>query len=127
LFRISCFEFRVLKTSKDPRHQRRIKIIKDLYQFSFQKKSSYKPAKKIIKNLEKIDRAIQKAARQWPIRKLNKIDLAILRLSVFELKIEKKAPPKVVIDEAVELAKTFGSNKSAKFVNGVLGFLLKSH
>jgi N utilization substance protein B len=56
---------------------------------------------------------------------LNKIDLAILRLAVFELIIENSQPPKVIIDEAVELAKEFGSESSSKFVNGVLGTILK--
>lgn len=114
-----------MKTFRDPRHQRRIKIVKGLYQYSFQKKYSHALIKKIIASLNKIDKSIEKAAQQWPIEKLNKIDLAILRLAVFELKIEKKAPPKVTIDEAIELAKEFGSHKSPKFINGVLGFLLR--
>lgn len=71
-----------------------------------------------------IDKKIQKSAQEWPLEKIAKIDLAILRLAVSEL-TEKKEPPKVVIDEAVELAKEFGNEKSAKFVNGVLGTILK--
>ena len=67
---------------------------------------------------------IQKAAPAWPIDKLNRIDLAILRLAVFEL-TRSDTPPKVVIDEAVELAKEFGSEASASFVNGVLGTIYK--
>jgi len=115
-----------LKTPTDPRHQQRIKLIKDLYQYSFQKKYSHPKSKKIINALPKIDALIEKAAPEWPVNKLNKIDLAILRLAVFELKIDKKAPPKVTIDEAVELAKEFGAQNSPKFINGVLGFLLKN-
>jgi N utilization substance protein B len=53
------------------------------------------------------------------------VDLAILRLAVFELLVEDKEPPKVIIDEAVEIAKLYGSHSSAKFVNGVLGTILK--
>lgn len=60
----------------------------------------------------------------WPVEKLNRIDLAILRLAIYELGNEK-IPPKVVIDEAVELAKEFGSENSSSFVNGVLGTIYK--
>jgi len=66
---------------------------------------------------------ISKAAPTWPVEKLNKVDLAILRLAIYELKIKKKTPPKVIIDEAVELAKKYGADNSSKFVNGALGSL----
>ena len=72
-----------------------------------------------------IDEKIAHVAPEWPLPKISKIDLAILRLAVTEL-VEKKEPPKVIIDEAVELAKQFGNDNSAKFVNGVLGTILKS-
>ena len=74
---------------------------------------------------QSIDSAIQTAAPEWPIEKIAKIDLAILRLAVCELIIEKKEPPKVIIDEAIELAKTYGNENSPKFINGVLGTILK--
>ncbi len=77
-------------------------------------------AKKIIEAKDVLDSKIQKAAPAWPIDKLNRIDLAVLRLAVYELENED-TPPKVVIDEAVELAKEFGSESSSSFVNGVLG------
>lgn len=77
-------------------------------------------AKEIIKKKEKIDNQIKEAAPSWPIENLNKIDLNILRLGIYELNKEE-IPPKVVIDEAVELAKEFGSESSPSFVNGVLG------
>ena len=70
------------------------------------------------------NKKIAEAAPQWPTEKLNKIDLAILRLATHELQ-DTKTPPKVVIDEAVELAKEFGSESSPSFVNGVLGTILK--
>ena len=79
----------------------------------------------VLKNIEDIDQKIQAAATAWPIEKLNKIDLAILRLAVYELD-EGKEPPKVVIDEAVEIAKEYGSEASSSFVNGVLGKIYKS-
>lgn len=70
--------------------------------------------------MKKIDKIITKAAPAWPIDKINKIDLAILRFAVYEL-MEKVTPQKVVIDEAVEIAKEYGSESSSSFVNGVLG------
>ena len=116
-----------MKTPLDPRHQRREKVIKNLFRWSFQKKQiiKNKVAQKIIKKLDKVDKIIKEAAPDWPIQQINKIDLAILRLAVYELIIEAKEPPKVVIDEAIELAKAYGSEKSASFVNGVLGTVFK--
>ena len=81
-------------------------------------------AKLILEKKVKIDNQIKKAAPAWPIDKLNRIDLAILRLSVYEL-LFTDTPPKVVIDEAVEIAKEFGAESSPSFVNGVLGTILK--
>lgn len=115
-----------MKTARDPRHQHRRKIIRKLYTFSFQHrpKSQDQDIKPIIENLKIIDKPLEKAAPDWPVEKLNKIDLAILRLALWELLIKKSVPPKVVIDEAVELAKEFGAENSPKFVNGVLGTIL---
>ena len=80
----------------------------------------------IIKNIKEIDKVIEECAPEWPIEQIAVIDKTILRLSVFELTHEKNIPPKVVINEAVELAKSYGSESSSKFVNGVLGTLFKS-
>lgn len=111
-----------MKTAKDPRHQEREEKVQRLYEYSFRNKKTVKTQiSPVIKNLEQIDAFISAAAPSWPIDKLNKIDLAILRLAVYELKIEGKNPPKVIIDEAIELAKRFGSESSSKFVNGALG------
>lgn len=110
-----------MKTAKDPRHLIRIKVIKSLFAESFAEQKYLPDLVKIInKNKIEIDDIIQKSAPTWPIENLNKIDLAILRLAVYELK-EGQVPPKVIIDEAVELAKEFGSENSASFINGVLG------
>lgn len=79
----------------------------------------------IIAALPKIDLEIAKAAPEWPIDKIAKTDLAVLRLACFELS-EAKEPPKVVIDEAIELSKEFGNDNSPKFINGVLGTILKA-
>lgn len=113
-----------MKTARDPRHQQREKKVQLLYQYSFQPEKTKDPLiAPIIKHLSQIDEMIGQAAPSWPIEKLNKIDLAILRLAAWELKLEKKVPPKVAIDEAVELAKKYGSENSPKFINGALGAL----
>ncbi len=80
----------------------------------------------LVAALSVIDEKIGSAAPEWPVDKIAKIDLAILRLATYELIIEKKEPPKVIIDEAIELGKEFGNDNSAKFINGVLGTILKS-
>lgn len=116
-----------MKTLSDPRHKKREKIIKKLYQYGFgQKGETPKLILPIIKDLKKVDKIISRCAPEWPIEKLNKIDLAILRLALYELMIDKKNPVKVVIDEAIELGKQYGSENSPKFVNGVLGTALKN-
>ena len=75
----------------------------------------------VIQNKEKIDENIQSFAPAWPVEQLPVIDRNILRLAIFEILIDNKVPIKVAINEAVELAKTFGADSSSKFVNGVLG------
>ena len=79
--------------------------------------------KKSIEKLSEIDQNIEKFAPEWPIEKMTIIDRNILRLGIFELLFSSETPPKVVINEAIEIAKTFGSPNSPKFVNGVLGAL----
>lgn len=115
-----------MKTPFDPRHLKRRSLVKRLFAQTFVKQESADLTEKaILNNQQKIDKLIQTAASEWPIEKINKVDLAILRLAVYELKITKKEPPKVIIDEAIELAKEFGSESSPAFVNGTLGTLLK--
>ena len=74
-------------------------------------------------NLSQIDLIIQKAAPSWPLEKMNILDRNILRIGIYELAFEKDdpTPPKAVINEAIELAKTFSGDNSGKFVNGILG------
>lgn len=114
-----------MKKKSDPRHQRRIKLVKLLFTFGFQQKEVSAEIKPIIVKLSKIDAMIQKSAPGRPIKQINRIDLTILRLAVFELIIKKDTPPKVVIDEAIELGKEFGSQSSPGFINGALGKLLE--
>ena len=81
--------------------------------------------KGVTENLDTLDGIIEKCAPERPIAQIAKIDLEILRLAVFELYIARNVPPKVSIDEAVELAKEFGGENSSRFVNGVLGTVVK--
>lgn len=74
-----------------------------------------------------IDGIIQPVAPEWPIEQIARIDRIILRMGVYELLFESGVPPKVAINEAVELAKAFGGDNSSKFVNGVLGTVLRNH
>ncbi len=115
-----------MKTSNDPRHNRRIAIVQDLFAHFFHaQKHNEQVTATILQHQAHIDELIAKAAPQWPIDKIARVDLAILRLAVYELCIEGKVPPKVIIDEAVEIAKDMGGEHSGSFINGVLGTLLK--
>jgi N utilization substance protein B len=115
-----------MKTSEDPRHIKRQHLIQELFKQDFHKQPISDDAKKIMDQQEKIDSVIQKAAPEYPVDKINKVDLAILRLAVYELLIEKKAPENVIIDEAIELAKEFAGDTSPAFVNGALGNIIKN-
>ena len=77
--------------------------------------------KGVSQNRERIDQNIKRFAPAWPIKQLPVVDRNIMRLAIFEILLDNKVPVKVVINEAVELAKTFGSETSHKFINGVLG------
>jgi N utilization substance protein B len=72
-----------------------------------------------------LDAALQPVAPEWPIDQIARMDRIVLRIGLYELNNEADVPPKVVINEAVELAKAFGGDNSSKFVNGVLGTLLR--
>ena len=78
----------------------------------------------VIKYKDKADYVIEKLAPEWPIGQINKTDLQILRIAIFEGFISNLTPEKVAINEAIELAKEFGGVPSGKFINGVLGSLL---
>jgi N utilization substance protein B len=79
----------------------------------------------VDKNAQGLDAALQPIAPEWPIDQIARMDRVILRMGLYELTYEPDVPPKVVINEAVELAKAFGSENSSKFVNGVLGTALR--
>ncbi|MBM4402136.1 MAG: transcription antitermination factor NusB [Candidatus Cloacimonetes bacterium] len=138
-----------MKEKTDPRHQARRIALQTLFEWSFlsrkpneilrenfarleskksvsaDKELAEKIALGVTENRQEIDKVISDCAPDWPIEQTAKIDLAILRIAVFELFIGKTTPAKVVIDEAVELGKEFGSEKSGNFVNGVLGTVVE--
>lgn len=115
-----------MKNPLDPRHLKRQKIVEDLFKLEFHKQKVGETAAKILETREKIDKIILKSAPEFPIDKINKVDLAILRLAVYELTFEKSVPPSVIIDEAIELAKEYGGDTSPGFINGALGNLIKN-
>ena len=81
----------------------------------------------ICKNLKEIDEIIKKAAPEWPLGQIAIVDRNVLRIGIYELMFsnQEKVPPKVAINESIELAKAFGGKSSGKFVNGVLGTLYR--
>ena len=110
-----------MKTSHDPRHKRRQNLVQELFSTQFHKQEVSPEARAVINHIEFLDQKIQEAAPDFPVAKINKVDLAILRLAIYELLIDKTAPKNVIIDEAVELAKEFANDTSPSFINGVLG------
>lgn len=128
-----------MKTALDPRHQKRVKVIQELFSWDAQnltaqninirpkKQPQDEKTKSIIAKISQIDEIVHQCAPEWELDKINRLDLAVLRLAVFELVFEHTEPPKVVIDEAIELAKEFGGEHSPAFVNGALGKALVSH
>lgn len=82
--------------------------------------------KGVLKHQQEIDELIVKFAPQWPLKQITIVDRNILRIGISELRFSKgEVPPKVAINEAIELAKSFGGESSGKFVNGVLGSIYK--
>ena len=136
------------------RHLGRIVALQTLYEYEFRKESNddsadhgeilkrnlerYETAiddtafvetlvEGVLKEQQNLDEKIQPIAPDWPIEQIARIDRNILRLGIYELLHQADVvPPKVVINEAVELAKAFGSDNSSKFINGVLGTALRT-
>ena len=114
-------------SNQDQRHEKRIRRFQALFAFAFGKET-YEPSfesyiEQFKEHQAQIDEQIKTAAPEWPIEQMNNVDLAVLRSTLLEV-ITKKTPKKVVINEAIEIAKDFGTDSSPKFVNGVLGKLL---
>lgn len=135
-----------MKTANDPRHLARVLAVQYLFSKDFDAndlnnkivysadelssideidKYDIKLYTSIVEgveaNKENLDNIISKYAPAWPIDQIKKVDLEILRISLFEGFVGKITPPKVAIDEGIELGKDFGGNASDKFINGVLG------
>jgi N utilization substance protein B len=116
----------------DPRHARRIGLMQQLFAYSFLEEATtqatfheeHPELHELISQLTELDEEIRQHAPERPLNQINKVDLAILRLIVFEWK-QSHTPQKVLINEGVELAKEFGTESSPKFVNGVLAQILK--
>jgi N utilization substance protein B len=119
------------KKTADPRHVRRIHWMQNMFAYSFyaeedlrQQFFTHHPElQELITQIVGLDQEIQTVAPERPLADINKVDLAILRIIVFEWKTSQ-TPKKVLIDEGVELAKEFGTESSFRFVNGVLAKLL---
>ncbi|MBP7740723.1 transcription antitermination factor NusB [Candidatus Woesebacteria bacterium] len=116
----------------DHRHDRRVKLMQDLFACTFNsartedciaRLTKDSTVAQIIENLSSLDEQIKNAAPERPLDEVNKVDLAILRLIVFESN-SKKTPKKVLLNEAIELAKNYSGEKSPGFVNGVLAKIL---
>lgn len=135
-----------MKRLTDPRHLSRILVLQELFRKDFGKVNSFitedvsvddlvqmneidEYNKDLYQNIldgvpqeiEQIDEIIKKYAPQWNIDQMKLVDLQILRIAIYEGFLAKITPPKVAIDEAIEIAKEFGGESSGKFVNGVLG------
>jgi len=80
----------------------------------------------VSKEETKLDDVLRPVAPEWPIEQIARMDRVVLRIGLYELLYEKDVPPKVVINESVELAKSFGGDNSSKFINGVLGTVLRN-
>jgi len=124
------------------RHLSRVIVMQTLYELDFRPKSDMDAIKQrnidnydeeadleyiqstitgILKKQKEIDAKIAEAAPEWPLEQISLIDKTILRIAIYELLYTENIPPKVAINEAVELGKTFGGQNSSKFINGVLG------
>jgi len=114
-----------VKSALDPRHLKRILVFKSLFAGTFTEQPEH-PSRvdKINSHIEDIDTIIQKCAPEWPISQINRVDLAVLRQAIYELLYKTQTPTKVIIDEAVEIAKRYGGKTSSSFVNGALAAAL---
>lgn len=118
----------------DERHAKRLFLVQQLYANSFAPNQTdftghenmRTEFEDIISHINSIDMLIQNSAPKYSLENIAKTDLSILRLAVYELKVVKKEPQKVIINEAIELAKELGSDRSYAFVNGALGSIVET-
>jgi len=115
-----------VKTAADPRHLNRIKAFKQIFSRSFlDQVVDNELALGALDHQDEIDEIIKKCAPEWPLTQINRVDLSVMRLAIYELLYKKDVPTKVVLDEAVEIAKRYGGQNSSSFVNGALAATLK--
>lgn len=117
-----------MKSNLDPRHLRRIRNMQAVFTYgSGTDIPSSKNGQAIIALIPNLDKKIQIHAPKWPLPAINRVDLAILRCAVWELEYSPNTPPKVIIDEYIEIAKEYGTESSPSFINGVLGSIIKQY
>ena len=125
----SLYEYELRTLAKDPEVDLDIIIAKNIEPYEKTLGDTefvYNLARKVKENFEELDKVLQPMAPEWPISSISAIDRNVLRMGLFELsECRDKIPPKVAINEAVELAKAFGSDNSSRFINGVLGTAYK--
>lgn len=114
-----------MKSKNDPRHQRRIKSIQALFAWGITGNFDDENIVPVVQEINTIDQLIRESAPKWPIDQINKVELAILRYAIWELKNQPETPPKVIIDEAIEISKEFCDTNSSAFINAVLGNIFK--
>ena len=121
-------------TAPDPRHIHRVMLVQQIYAQMFGQlapssdvdQTVVEEAMLITQEMDTIDARIREFAPKYPLDQVAKTDLAILRVAVYELTIKKTEPTKVIINEAVDLAKEMGSERAFAFVNAVLGAIVQS-
>ncbi|MBQ3348558.1 transcription antitermination factor NusB [Candidatus Saccharibacteria bacterium] len=125
----SLYEYELRTLAKDPKVELDNIISKDIEPYEKTLGDTefvYKLAHDVRDNFEALDKALQPMAPEWPISSIAAVDRNVLRMGLYELsECRDSVPPKVAINEAVELAKSFGSENSSKFINGVLGTAYK--
>ena len=120
-----------MKTTLDPRHLKRVNLLKALYsqKFADTQLPPLSPDEKkmftaVVKKLPEIHALIDKHTLKFDSEKMSHLDLAILEIGVYEMMYSKNTPDKVIVDECIELAKEYAGDNSPKFINGILGKLI---
>ncbi len=125
----SLYEYELRKSANDPNVDLDLIVAKNIEPYEKALGDTefvYNLAHKVSENFEPLDKVLQPIAPEWPIDSIAAIDRNVLRMGLYELsECRDTIPPKVAINEAVELAKAFGSENSSKFINGVLGTAYK--
>ncbi len=111
-----------MKKKADPRHLARRETIQKVFEWGFRGETEEPNPRTvgIMQYADRLDQIIQTTAPQWPLSQINRIDLSILRLAIYELLFRKDIPPIVSINEAIDLTKVFSNADSKRFVNGIL-------